>query len=265
MFSCVLQYCKYLYFKDYFVGVEHFHPYYELVYYRKGDGTVKIGETEYTFHKESYAVIPPYVKHIEVDFGDTEILYIGFTLNGQEELYGGVFTQKNKEIEDYLVKTYRELNDINKFSMYTGNVLTSLIVIELIKQQEQKKAGQKSGIVDFIVEYVNANYMNGINVYNLAKLAGYSYDYFRHMFFEAMHVNAKDYITGLQIKRAQELLISGVHSVQEVAKMSGFKSVSRFCVAFKNKTRMSPLEYKNKYKSGDVYLQFDLFDEKKKN
>ena len=52
------------------------------------------------------------------------------------------------------------------------------------------------------------------------------------------------YINDLKLKRAKELLISGLYSVSEAAVQAGFSDLSYFSRFFKENVGVSPNEYK---------------------
>jgi transcriptional regulator GlxA family with amidase domain len=53
----------------------------------------------------------------------------------------------------------------------------------------------------------------------------------------------QDWLNEQRILRARELLLSGSHSVKEVALDLGFKQVSHFCRQFKLRNHLTPSEF----------------------
>ena len=95
------------------------------------------------------------------------------------------------------------------------------------------------------LEYIHKYYSEQlINVEELSKLCGISYDYFRRLFEKYYGVSPVKYINALKLKRAKELLSSGFYSVSEAAFQSGFSDVSHFSRFFKTNVGVLPSEYR---------------------
>ena len=102
----------------------------------------------------------------------------------------------------------------------------------------------KQEIIQPAVEYIHKFYTKElIDTQNLAKLCGISYDYLRQLFKKFYGVSPIKYINELKLKRAKELLSSGMYSVSEAAYNSGFSDLSHFCRFFKANTGVLPSEY----------------------
>lgn len=78
----------------------------------------------------------------------------------------------------------------------------------------------------------------------LAKQCGISEVYFRKRFFEEFGVSPKQYITGLRLNRARQLLTETPLKITEIAEQCGFSNPYHFCRIFKQKTALSPGEYR---------------------
>ena len=105
---------------------------------------------------------------------------------------------------------------------------------------------RKKELINPAVEYIHKNYASElINVSKLGELCGISYDYLRKLFEKFYGVSLVKYINALKIKRAKELLSSGLYSVGEVALNSGFSDYSHFSRFFKENVGVLPSEYKN--------------------
>lgn len=82
-----------------------------------------------------------------------------------------------------------------------------------------------------------------LTVEELAACSSVSSVYFRRLFHEVFGTAPQTYLTGLRIKRAQELLASGYYSVGETAEYSGFSDAKYFSTVFRKMTGMSPRQY----------------------
>ena len=97
-------------------------------------------------------------------------------------------------------------------------------------------------------EFMNNNYMNGLSIESLAKMAGLSTNYFSTAFLKALGDRPQIYLDKLRISRAKQLLESSNVPINEIAQMCGFKNQSSFTMLFKHMTGQTPTEYRNSLK-----------------
>ncbi len=105
----------------------------------------------------------------------------------------------------------------------------------------------KQELIQPAIEHIHKFYTKElINTQHLAALCGMSYDYLRQLFKKFYGLSPIKYINELKLKRAKELLSSGMYSVSEAAYHSGFSDLSHFCRFFKANTGVLPSEYNKK-------------------
>lgn len=78
----------------------------------------------------------------------------------------------------------------------------------------------------------------------VAEEIGVSYSKFRKVFKQYSGFSPAQYLEELRINKAKELLTNTTLLCKEIAYESGFNSPSYFNIAFKNKTEMSPKQYR---------------------
>ena len=134
-------------------------------------------------------------------------------------------------------REYRVLSELYKI-LYEMQKLNSLPYLPSAKWK----------LIEPAVEYIHKHYtMEAINVGKLSELCGISYDYLRKIFEKAYGCSPIKFINGLKIKRAKELLDSGLYSVGEVTFLAGFSDTSHFSRFFKENVGMAPSEYMNSH------------------
>lgn len=92
-------------------------------------------------------------------------------------------------------------------------------------------------------EYVRTDYATATTA-QAAKVCGLSYGYFSHLFRSCMGVCFSDYVLGVRIARAQQLLVSTDKAVTEIALEVGFSTASYFAQVFRGRTGVSPGQYR---------------------
>ncbi len=94
------------------------------------------------------------------------------------------------------------------------------------------------------VDYVHSNYLKEvISISYLAEICGMSEVYLRSLFAKHFNLSPNKYIKNLKLKRAEELLVSGLYNVSEVCFLSGFQDESFFSREFKKHHGLTPGEY----------------------
>lgn len=243
MVECNVKFCVRHKYEDSYTGVSHKHPCYELVYYVNGSGAGRFRNITYVFNKDDFVVLPPKVKHIEKGDKNVEVIYIGFDiLNADIGEIAGLFRNADYGIYEYLEKIYFETQNWSKYSYQLIKIYTEIIIIKLINSALEDKRESVNNDIKNIVDYISSNYMDDINAKQLAKIAGYSYDYFRKLFEQNMGVSVREYLTQKRVLVATEMLKSRKYSVKEVAYSCGFKSAAHFCTVFKNETGETPYQ-----------------------
>ncbi len=95
-----------------------------------------------------------------------------------------------------------------------------------------------------VMEYIEKHYKEKIYIEDLAEKLMVSPDYFTRMFKESIGKTPIDYINGLRINRALELLENPRLSVAAVAEEIGFCNPNYFHKIFKQYMELSPLAYR---------------------
>ena len=97
-------------------------------------------------------------------------------------------------------------------------------------------------------EYINLNYDKKISMDTLCRISGYSPAHLRRLFLKHFSLSPRDYILNRRIEAAKDMLLDmPERNIEDVAESLGFCSSSYFCKMFKDKTGVTPLDYKGKF------------------
>ena len=91
---------------------------------------------------------------------------------------------------------------------------------------------------------IEADYMNGITVTDIAKRLNLERSYFSTIFKKSVGVSPQQYLGEFRLNKAAKLLISQHMSVSEAAYATGYTDIVNFSRMFKKHFGMSPTEYK---------------------
>jgi len=99
-------------------------------------------------------------------------------------------------------------------------------------------------IIAKAVDYMLEHYKQDITLGSLSKELTISPGYFSRLFKEELGTPFKNYLTGIRMFRAKELLLKGSLTVSEIASEVGYQDPNYFSEAFKKHEGMSPSEYR---------------------
>ena len=117
-------------------------------------------------------------------------------------------------------------------------------------RQTGLSAGEKDGIydrVDAIAQYLQQNSASAIRLDALADRFFLSKAYMTRIFRRVTGFSIIDYLTYIRIRRAQDLLIHTDTDITGISEMTGFGNVTYFERVFRQKTTLTPLQYRKRY------------------
>ena len=101
-------------------------------------------------------------------------------------------------------------------------------------------------VIEEAIEFINNNFTRQLNLDDIAESVSLSPIYFHHRFKAATGETPHDYLTGLRIKKAVNLLMTTDLSLAQIAYECGFSSQSYFSYVFKKAMNATPREYMRK-------------------
>jgi AraC-like DNA-binding protein len=93
-------------------------------------------------------------------------------------------------------------------------------------------------------DYINENYVNKINVHDLAVLCSLSTNYFASLFKQQTGYAPNEYIIRVRIEKAKMLLAKSEDTISEISDKIGFGDMHYFSYYFKKIEGMSPSQYR---------------------
>jgi two-component system, response regulator YesN len=96
--------------------------------------------------------------------------------------------------------------------------------------------------------YIRQNYMKDISLTSIAKVFNYSDTYFSALFTRTFQTPLSRYLCRCRLEKAEELLVSGGQSIQEVAQVVGIPDPAYFNRVFKEQNGLSPKRYRQMHR-----------------
>ncbi len=103
---------------------------------------------------------------------------------------------------------------------------------------------ENSAVVTDARSFMEANYMDPINLETLARRASMSREHFCRLFKRHVGVTPIQYLTSLRMFHAKHLLIMNKEPMEVIAARCGYQNVNYFYMAFRKHTGVTPTNYK---------------------
>jgi AraC-like DNA-binding protein len=148
------------------------------------------------------------------------------------------------------IKLFKDINDAYLSKEPLSSLKISHLFIKLIyslasEELYSSTQYQQHSKIHKAAKYINVHYYKDIKIEDLCEMTGYSPAHLRRLFIKIFGISPNNYILDRKIEMAKELLLEPPEkTIDEIAEMLGLCSSSYFCRLFKNKTGLSPMEYK---------------------
>ena len=119
---------------------------------------------------------------------------------------------------------------------------TRSYISELLFETKTSSTKASRKVFD-LLNYFNSYYMEEISGDSIEELLGCNFDYLNRVFKQATGKTIFNYLNELRIIKAKQFLENGLHSISDVAEMTGFNDVYYFSKVFKKYAGTTPGKY----------------------
>ena len=264
--------------KERFTYPWHFHPEYELLYVIKGEGNSYVADSIEKFRTGDLVMtgsnLPHFwkektmtnneaklinIRYVVIQFSDTFLKeaiseYPEFQMikdllkrSGRGIRFNPGFTKKivqhifkvvnatGFERILYMLQLLQKLATTNKYRLLAG---------ELYEVENYDFASDR---FTKVMHYLNTNYLNKVELENVAAVASMHPAAFCRYFKENSGKSLTEFVNHMRISYACRLLMEKKFSVSQVCFESGFNNLSNFNRIFKKHTGFTPTSYINEY------------------
>jgi len=115
--------------------------------------------------------------------------------------------------------------------------------------REIKKVKEADDVIQKSILYMKDNLEKKIALEDIAQYVGYSESYFSALFLEKTSYSPMEYYSQLKIQQACSYLHFSDLKLKEIGYRLGYYDPFHFSKAFKHKMRITPREYRIRYKN----------------
>lgn len=262
------------------VGVEmpsfHIHYKFEIYYEIEGSRRYFIEDSAYVVNAGSVVLIGENQIHKTASLGDTPssrivlnfsreylervaqafptVDFFAFLSEERNHLLTGLTVKQQNQIYGLLQQLLAMEDETSAAADALRRLLLGTLLLELKehcrRQQEQTaENGRVSNhTVDQIQAYIAEHYAEKLTLTGIANQFYISPYYLSRMFKKSINLSLIEYINGVRIKAAQNLIERSSDSIAEIAAKTGFMTTAHFRRVFKDATGLSPQQYRQYYK-----------------
>lgn len=113
----------------------------------------------------------------------------------------------------------------------------------MMKSIRTNRMDRKTSVINDALNYIQNHYKEDISLNQISMHVSLSPQHFSKIFKEETNVNYVEYVAGLRISKAKELLNNTNNTIKEVCFMVGYQDPNYFSRIFKRYVGVSPTEY----------------------
>ncbi len=232
------------------------HPYYEIYFLTEGSRNVVIQDVILTLAAPAAMIIPPFTPHRTEGgpyhryniyaspqvFEEETIAFLD--ANQAPKVF--LFREEKKIIFKLLADAYELSDDTMKrpFDLRRSLLYTILFYLQKSIVTTAQKKEKSNGQILNVVNYINQHYTEEITINSLCRQFYMARSSLCRKFQQVMECSVYDYVLFVKINHARKLLFETNKPIQAIANECGFSSLNYFSLIFKQKTGVSPSQYR---------------------
>ena len=254
----------------------HIHHKYEIYYEIEGTRRYFIEDAAYIVNSGSVVLIGENQIHKTASVGDTpssrivmnfsgeylgklvelfpDVDFFSFLSEEHNHLLSNITVKQQNHIHSMLQQLLTLQEETTPESDAIRKMLLATLLLELKEmcKQQQVQGGENgrvsNHIVDQIQAYIAEHYAEKLTLTGIASQFYISPYYLSRLFKKSINLSLIEYINGVRIKAAQNLIEKSNESISDIAERTGFLTTAHFRRVFKDATGLSPQQYRQYYK-----------------
>ncbi|MBN2275942.1 MAG: AraC family transcriptional regulator [Bacteroidales bacterium] len=231
---------------------------YQVNYITEGKGTLELRSGSFIINEGSVILIRPDQWHRYKPMKETgwKEHYIGFNGNFTRHFFAGNGFETSQSVfhigfQDKIMQSLYDVITLVKDErpgyqqVCAGLIIHILGLMLFLKKNENYNSGGVENTIQKACLIIRERLNQNLNVESLARELDVGYSLFRKAFKKYTGLSPVQYHLSLRLKQANYLLSNTSMSIKEIAFRLGFCSVYYFSKLFKEKTGMTPGEFRN--------------------
>lgn len=214
-----------------------------------GSGIFETDNKTYHIKKGDILYIPKNAKYFQKSDSESIITihFINYNSDNNDKIE--IFSPKNTDFAEKIIcrmyDIWKEKKQGHRY-LCMSELYKLLYNINLHNNEIHLASVTNDIKIKTAIDYIHTNYRTDIiEISQLADMCNFSETYFRKLFKKVYGVSPQQYIINLKLEFASHLLKSGLYSIYEVSRRSGFGDPKYFSRIFKIKYSMTPKEFQS--------------------
>ena len=242
----------------------HTHPHYEIYFLTKGSRSFFLADALYKVTAPVLVVIPPYVMH-KTEGGPFERYNVNVSTDFldpfQKETLDKCalqFLQPNNTETALFCNLFDEGEDIQPHEKHAEHRFRALLGYSLLTLHRihgtplhptTLAKNQMPPLMLKVIDHFNTHYAEKQNLDDLSEQFFVSKATLIYNFNKYASCSPIDFLLNVRLTKAKDLLINSDKSIGEISELCGFSSANYFGLIFKQKEKLSPLQYRKNQRS----------------
>ena len=232
------------------------YPLFHYLQTESGQGEIWIQGKSYILNPGEGVLISPFLGHFYKNLGsDWRTCFATFTGTVEDsisKMIGGrpfIFTDSSQGeriaglIGSAVLQYENPPTDEKALSMCCYNLLLEFVEGGYTHDLEKEELYKR--YVEPVMKEIESNYSQELTVEGLSRLVYITPQYLARLFERFLGCSTYEYLTSFRINKAKGLLITDPHlKIQDIARLTGFSSVSHFITMFKRTAGVTPLQFR---------------------
>lgn len=260
--------------ESYVLGQEMRFEDYHFILFNSTPPAAKIGNKKYQFKKGSLVsfdigqditVLPTSergpAKYIDITVNKEFFQQVAAEVNRTNGIsFKRVETTFSHRLSEFITSFKNEMLLYGESYPLMADIITTQIIVQLLRdingdlsfRRETTYKDKQS--IKTAIDYMQCYYNCGIAIEDICQIVNLSPNYFIRSFKQQTGQTPYQYLTGIRIEKAQQMLTKSSYSVGEIAILCGFVNAGHFATLFKRYLGVSPSEYR-KAKNGFIIVE----------
>ena len=232
------------------------YPLFHYLQTETGKGQIKIQGKSYILNPGEGVLLSPFLEHsYEGLEGIWQTCFATFTGTAEDsitKMVGGrpfVFTDTSQGeriahiIQSAILQYQNPPTDEKALSVCCYNLLLEFVEGGYTHDLEKEELYKR--YVEPVMKEIENHYSLELTVEELSNLVYITPQYLSRLFERFLGCSTYEYLTSFRINKAKGLLITDPHlKIQDIARLTGFSSVSHFITMFKRTAGVTPLQFR---------------------